>query len=96
MRRKDGLEFPNGIGWQSHRQRGHILVPILPVLLGHDELLVGHLKVHSRMIIAVADEARPRIGAKYHWQVGRVRATPIQKPKQVMQLNGFRLAKGKA
>jgi hypothetical protein len=72
------------------------LVPILPVLLGHDELLVGHLKVHSRMIIAVADEARPRIGAKYHWHVGRVRAKPSQKPKQVMQENGFRFAKGKA
>jgi len=55
------------------------------MLLGHDELVVGHLKVHSRMIIAVADEARPRIGAKYHWQVGRVRATPIQNPKQVRQ-----------
>jgi hypothetical protein len=48
------------------------------------------------MIIAVADEARPRIGAKYHWQVGRVRATPSQKPKQVMHENGFRFAKGKA
>jgi hypothetical protein len=69
------------------------LVPVLAVLLGNYELLVGHLKVHSRMIIAVADEARPRIGAKYHWQVGRVRATPIQNPKQVMHENGFRLAK---
>jgi hypothetical protein len=48
------------------------------------------------MIIAVADEARPRIGAKYHWQVGRVSKTPIQNPKQVMHENGFRLAKGKA
>jgi hypothetical protein len=66
------------------------------MLLGHDELVVGHLKVHSRMIIAVADEASPRIGAKYHWQVGRVRATPIQNPKQVMHENGFRLANGKA
>jgi len=93
---QDSLQFPNRIGWQSHGQRCHILVPILPVLLGHDELLVGHLKVHSRMIIAVADDASPRIGAKYHWQVGRVRATPIQNPKQVMQENGFRLAKGKA
>jgi hypothetical protein len=72
------------------------LVPILAVLLGHDELVVGHLKVHSRMIIAVADEARPRIGAKYHWQVGRVRATPIQNPKQVIHENGFRFANGKA
>jgi hypothetical protein len=66
------------------------------VLLGHDELVVGHLKVHSRMIIAVADEASPRIGAKYHWQVGRVRAKPSQKPKQVMHENGFRLANGRA
>jgi hypothetical protein len=48
------------------------------------------------MIIAVAEDARPRIGAKYHWQVGRVRATPIQNPKQVMQENGFRFANGKA
>jgi hypothetical protein len=48
------------------------------------------------MIIAVAEDARPRIGAKYHWQVGRVKATPIQNPKQVIQLNGFRFAKGKA
>jgi hypothetical protein len=48
------------------------------------------------MIIAVADEARPRIGAKYHWQVGRVRAKPSQNPKQVIQLNGFRFANGKA
>jgi hypothetical protein len=48
------------------------------------------------MIIAVADEARPRIGAKYHWQVGRVKATPSQNPKQVMHENGFRFAKGKA
>jgi hypothetical protein len=48
------------------------------------------------MIIAVADDARPRIGAKYHWHVGRVRATPSQNPKQVMHENGFRFAKGKA
>jgi hypothetical protein len=48
------------------------------------------------MIIAVADVARPRIGAKYHWQVGRVRAKPSQKLKQVMHENGFRFAKGKA
>jgi hypothetical protein len=93
---QDGLQFPNRIGWQSHRQGGHILVPVLAVLLGNYELLVGHLKVHSRMIIAVADEASPRIGAKYHWQVGRVRAKPSQNPKQVMHENGFRLAKGKA
>jgi hypothetical protein len=66
------------------------------MLLGNDELVVGHLKVHSRMIIAVADEARPRIGAKYHWQVGRVSKTPSQKPKHVMHENGFRFAKGKA
>jgi hypothetical protein len=66
------------------------------VLLGHDELVVGHLKVHSRMIIAVADVASPRIGAKYHWHVGRVRAKPSQNPKQVMHENGFRFAKGKA
>jgi hypothetical protein len=66
------------------------------MLLGNYELVVGHLKVHSRMIIAVADEARPRIGAKYHWHVGRVRRTPIQNPKQVMHENGFRLAKGRA
>jgi hypothetical protein len=66
------------------------------MLLGNYELLVGHLKVHSRMIIAVAEDARPRIGAKYHWQVGRVRAKPSQNPKQVIQLNGFRFAKGKA
>jgi hypothetical protein len=66
------------------------------MLFGHDELVVGHLKVHSRIIIAMADEARPRIGAKYHWQVGRVRAKPSQNPKQVMQLNGFRFAKGRA
>jgi len=66
------------------------------MLLGNEELVGGHLKVHSRMMIAVADEARPRIGAKYHWQVGMVRATPIQKPKQVMHENGFRLAKGRA
>jgi len=66
------------------------------MLLGNYELVVGHLKVHSRMIIAVVDEARPRIGAKYHWQVGRVNATPSQKPKQVMHENGFRLAKGRA
>ena len=48
------------------------------------------------MIIAVADVASPRIGAKYHWHVGRVSKTPSQKPKQVMHENGFRLAKGKA
>jgi hypothetical protein len=72
------------------------LVPVLPVLLGHDELVVGHLKVHSRSRIAVADVARPRIGAKYHWHVGRVSKTPSQNPKQVIQLNGFRFAKGKA
>jgi hypothetical protein len=66
------------------------------VLLGNYELVVGHLKVHSRMIIAVADVASPRIGAKYHWQVGRVSKTPSQNPKQVMHENGFRLAKGKA
>jgi hypothetical protein len=48
------------------------------------------------MIIAVAEDARPSIGAKYHWQVGRVMATPSQNPKQVMHENGFRLAKGKA
>ncbi len=96
MSRKDGLQFPNRIGWQSHRQGSDVLVPILPVLLGNDELVVGHLKVHSRIIIAVADEARPRIGAKYHWQVGRVSKTPSQNPKQVMHENGFRLAKGKA
>jgi len=66
------------------------------MFLGHYELVVGHLKVHSRIIIAVADEARPRIGAKYHWHVGRVKATPSQNPKQVMQENGFRFAKGKA
>jgi hypothetical protein len=93
---QDGLQFTNRIGWQSHRQRGDVLVPVLAMLLGYDELVVGHLKVHSRMIIAVAEDARPRIGAKYHWQVGRVRATPIQNPKQVMQENGFRLAKGRA
>ena len=72
------------------------MVPVLPVLLGNYELVGCHLKVHSRIIIAVADEASPRIGAKYHWQVGRVRRTPSQKPKQVMQENGFRFAKGKA
>jgi hypothetical protein len=94
--RQDGLQFTNRIGRQSHRQRGDVLVPVLPVLLGHDELVVGHLKVHSRMIIAVAEDARPRIGAKYHWQVGRVSKTPSQKPKQVMHENGFRFAKGKA
>jgi hypothetical protein len=93
---KDGLQFSNGIGWQSHRQRGDVLVPILAMLLGHDELVGCHLKVHSRMIIAVADVASPRIGAKYHWHVGRVRATPSQNPKQVMHENGFRLANGKA
>jgi hypothetical protein len=48
------------------------------------------------MIIAVADEARPRIGAKYHWHVGSVSKTPSQNPKQVMHENGFRLANGKA
>jgi len=68
----------------------------VPVLLGKDYLLVGYLNIHSRMIIAVADEARPRIGAKYHWQVGTVSRTPIQKAKQVMQLNGFRLTMGRA
>jgi hypothetical protein len=66
------------------------------MLLGNYELVVGHLKVHSRSKIAVADEASPRIGAKYHWQVGRVKATPSQNPKQVMHENGFRFAKGKA
>jgi hypothetical protein len=66
------------------------------MLLGNYELVVGHLKVHSRSRIAVADVASPRIGAKYHWHVGRVKATPSQKPKQVMQENGFRFAKGKA
>jgi hypothetical protein len=96
MGREDGLQFTNGIGWQSHRQRCHILVPVLAMLLGNYELVGCHLKVHSRMIIAVADEARPRIGAKYHWQVGRVSKTPSQNPKQVIQLNGFRFAKGKA
>jgi hypothetical protein len=94
--REYGLQFSNRIGWQSHRQGSDVLVPILPVLLGHDELVGCHLKVHSRMIIAVADEARPRIGAKYHWQVGRVSNTPSQNPKQVMHENGFRLANGKA
>jgi hypothetical protein len=93
---QDGLQFTNGIGWQSHRQRGDVLVPVLAMLLGNYELVGCHLKVHSRMIIAVADEASPRIGAKYHWQVGRVSNTPSQNPKQVIQLNGFRLAKGKA
>ncbi len=96
MSGQDGLQFSNGIGWQSHRQGCHILVPVLAMLLGNYELVVGHLKVHSRMIIAVADEARPRIGAKYHWQVGRVRAKPSQNPKQVMHENGFRLENGKA
>jgi hypothetical protein len=66
------------------------------VLLGNYELVGCHLKVHSWMIIAVADVASPRIGAKYHWQVGRVSKTPIQNPKQVMQENGLRFAKGKA
>jgi hypothetical protein len=94
--REYGLQFTNRIGGQSHRQRGDVLVPILAMLLGNYELVVGHLKVHSRMIIAVADEARPRIGAKYHWQVGRVSKTPSQNPKQVMHENGFRLANGKA
>jgi hypothetical protein len=96
MSREDGLQFSNRIGWQSHRQRSDVLVPVLAMLLGNDELVVGHLKVHSRIIIAVAEDARPRIGAKYHWQVGRVRAKPSQNPKQVMHENGFRLAKGKA
>ena len=96
MSGQDGLQFPNRIWWQSHGQRCHILVPILAMLLGNYELLVGHLKVHSRMIIAVADVASPRIGAKYHWHVGRVRAKPSQNPKQVIHENGFRLAKGKA
>jgi hypothetical protein len=94
--REDGLQFTNRIGWQSHRQGGDVLVPVLAMLLGHDELVVGHLKVHSLMIIAMADVARPRIGAKYHWQVGRVSNTPSQNPKQVMHENGFRLANGKA
>jgi hypothetical protein len=93
---QDGLQFTNRIGWQSHCQGSDVLVPVLAMLLGNYELVVGHLKVHSRMIIAVADEARPSIGAKYHWQVGRVRRTPSQNPKQVMQENGFRLANGKA
>jgi len=96
MGREDGLQFTNRIGGESHRQRCHILVPVLAMLLGHDELVGCHLKVHSRMIIAVADVARPRIGAKYHWQVGRVSKTPSQNPKQVMHENGFRLANGKA
>ncbi len=96
MSGQDGLQFPNGIGWQSHGQRCHILVPVLAMLLGHYELIGCHLKVHSRSRIAVADEARPRIGAKYHWQVGRVSNTPSQNPKQVMHENGFRLANGKA
>jgi hypothetical protein len=93
---QDGLQFSNRIWWQSHRQGSDVLVPVLAVLLGHDELVGCHLKVHSRSKIAVADEARPRIGAKYHWQVGRVRANPIQNPKQVIHENGFRFAKGKA
>jgi hypothetical protein len=93
---QDGLQFTYRIGWQSHGQGGHILVPVLAVLLGHDELVGCHLKVHSRMIIAMAEDARPRIGAKYHWQVGRVSNTPSQNPKQVMQENGFRLANGRA
>jgi len=93
---QDGLQFTNRIGWQSHGQGCDVLVPVLAMLLGHDELVVGHLKVHSRIMIAVADEARPRIGAKYHWQVGMVRRTPSQNPKQVMHENGFRFAKGKA
>jgi len=93
---QDGLQFTYRIGWQSHRKGGDVLVPILAMLLSHDELVVGHLKVHSRMIIAVAEDARPRIGAKYHWQVGRVSKTPSQNPKQVMHENGFRFAKGKA
>jgi hypothetical protein len=96
MSGQDGLQFTNRIGWESHGQRCHILVPVLAMLLGHDELVVGHLKVHSRMIIAVAEDARPRIGAKYHWQVGRVSKTPSQNPKQVMHENGFRLANGRA
>jgi hypothetical protein len=45
------------------------------------------------MMIAVAEDARPRIGARYHWQVGRVRRNPTQAAKQVMHENGFRLAK---
>jgi len=94
--REDGLQFTNRIGWQSHRQGCDVLVPVLAMLLGNDELVVGHLKVHSRMIIAVADEASPSIGAKYHWHVGRVSNTPSQNPKQVMHENGFRLAKGRA
>jgi hypothetical protein len=93
---QDGLQFTNRIGWQSHRQRGDVLVPVLAMLLGNYELVGCHLKVHSRMIIAVAEDASPRIGAKYHWQVGRVSNTPSQNPKQVMQENGFRFAKGKA
>ena len=93
---QDGLQFTNRIGWQSHRQGGDVLVPILAMLLGHDELVGCHLKVHSRIIIAVEDEASPRIGAKYHWQVGRVRAKPSQNPKQVMHENGLRLANGRA
>ena len=96
MSREYGLQFTNRIGWQSHRQGGDVLVPILAMLLGHDELVVGHLKVHSRSKIAVADEARPRIGAKYHWHVGRVRAKPSQKPKQVIHEKGFLLANGRA
>jgi hypothetical protein len=93
---QDGLQFTNRIGWQSHRQRGDVLVPVLAMFLGNYKLVVGHLKVHSRIIIAVADVARPRIGAKYHWHVGRVSKTPSQNPKQVMHENGFRLANGKA
>ena len=96
MSGKDGLQFTNRIGWESHRQGSNVLVPILAMLLGHDELVVGHLKVHSLSRIAVADEASPRIGAKYHWHVGRVSNTPSQNPKQVMHENGLRLAKGKA
>ena len=72
------------------------MVPVFAMLPGNEELLGGHLKVHSRMIIAVADEASPRIGAKYHWQVGRVMAKPSQKAKQVMHENGFRLTMGRA
>ncbi len=72
------------------------MVPVLAMLLGNDELVGCHLKVHSRMIIAVPEDARPRIGAKYHWQVGKVSKTPIQNPKQVMHENGFRLANGRA
>ena len=96
MSREDRLQFPDGIGRQSHGQGCDVHVPVLAMLLSREVLLIRHLKIHSLMMIAVADEARPRTGAKYHWQVGRVRTTPSQKAKQVMQLNGLRLAKGKA